>query len=64
VPIVLNSGSLNHLEPYGPVKACNGIAFFLPFYGYFIGASLGDKKWKERQCSIIISVTEAKRISS
>jgi hypothetical protein len=29
VPIVLKSGSLNPLEPSGPVKACNGIA--LPF---------------------------------
>jgi hypothetical protein len=29
VPIVLKSGSLNLLEPSGPVKACNGIA--LPF---------------------------------
>jgi hypothetical protein len=28
VPIVLKSGSLNLLEPSGPVKACNGIAFF------------------------------------
>jgi hypothetical protein len=27
VPIVLKSGSLNLLEPSGPVKACNGIAF-------------------------------------
>jgi hypothetical protein len=26
VPIVLKSGSLNHLEPSGPLKACNGIA--------------------------------------
>jgi hypothetical protein len=25
VPIVLKSGSLNLLEPSGPVKACNGI---------------------------------------
>jgi hypothetical protein len=30
VPIVLKSGSLNLLEPYGPVQACNGTA--LPFY--------------------------------
>jgi hypothetical protein len=30
VPIVLKSGSLNLLEPSGPVQACNGIA--LPFY--------------------------------
>jgi len=29
VPIVLKSGSLNLLEPLGPVQACNGIA--LPF---------------------------------
>jgi hypothetical protein len=29
VPIVLKSGSLNFLEPSGPVKACNGIA--LPY---------------------------------
>jgi hypothetical protein len=26
VPIVMKSGSLNLLEPSGPVKACNGIA--------------------------------------
>jgi hypothetical protein len=26
VPIVLKSGSLNILEPSGPVKACNEIA--------------------------------------
>jgi hypothetical protein len=32
VPIVLKSGSLNLLEPSGPVKACNGIACFL-IYG-------------------------------
>jgi hypothetical protein len=29
-PIVMKSGSLNLLEPSGPVQACNGIA--LPFY--------------------------------
>jgi hypothetical protein len=29
VPVVLKSGSLNLLEPSGPVQACNGIA--LPF---------------------------------
>jgi hypothetical protein len=26
VPIVLKSGSLNLLEPSGPVKGCNGVA--------------------------------------
>jgi len=35
VPNVLKSGSLNLLEPSGPVQACNGIAFFLfPFFYY------------------------------
>jgi hypothetical protein len=34
VPIVLKSGSLNLLEPSGPVKACNGIALPLPFTIY------------------------------
>jgi hypothetical protein len=29
VPIVLKSGSLNLLEPSGPVQACDGIAFVL-----------------------------------
>jgi hypothetical protein len=29
VLIVLKSGNLNFLEPSGPVKACNGIAFYL-----------------------------------
>jgi hypothetical protein len=33
VPIVLKSGSLNLLEPSGPVQACNGDCFtFLPTY--------------------------------
>ena len=28
VPIVLKSGSLNLLQPSGPVQGCNGIAFY------------------------------------
>jgi hypothetical protein len=33
----LKSGSLNLLEPSGPVKACNGIALpAYPFRGYLI----------------------------
>jgi len=36
VPIVLKSGSLNLLEPSGPVQACNGIALPLPFISYLI----------------------------
>jgi len=31
VPIVLKSGSLNLLEPSGPVQACNGIALPLHY---------------------------------
>jgi hypothetical protein len=30
--VVLKSGDLNLLEPYGPVQACNGIA--LPIHNY------------------------------
>ena len=30
MPIILKSGSLNLLEPSGPVQACNGFAFPLP----------------------------------
>ena len=37
MPIVLKSGSLNLLEPSGPLKACNGIA--LPFY-LFVGPNM------------------------
>ena len=40
VPIVLKFGSLNVLEPSGPVQACNGIA--LPLLVPFIT----NKKWK------------------
>ena len=31
MPTVLKSGSLNLLEPSGPLQACNGIALPLPF---------------------------------
>ena len=40
MPTVLKSGSLNLLEPSGPVHACNGIA--LPFtYSYMQGKNKG-----------------------
>jgi hypothetical protein len=38
VPIILKSGSLNFLEPSGPVKACNWIALHLPHNVYFVFA--------------------------
>jgi len=34
VLIVLKSGSLNLLEPSGPLQACNGIALPLPLLHY------------------------------
>ena len=41
VPIVLKSGSLNLLEPSGPVQACNGIALplLLPYLFIYIGSA-------------------------
>jgi len=30
--VVTKSGSLNFLEPSGPVQACNGTALLLPYY--------------------------------
>jgi hypothetical protein len=36
VPIFLKSGSLNLLEPSGPVQACNGITFYYKDLGFFI----------------------------
>jgi len=37
VPIVLKSGSLNLLEPSGPVQACNGIALpLLEFMSFLL----------------------------
>jgi hypothetical protein len=41
VTVVLKSGSLNFLEPLGPVEACNGIAFIyscliISWYGRYI----------------------------
>jgi hypothetical protein len=39
VPIVLKSGNLNLLEPYGPVQTCYGIA--LPFAGQNTVAATG-----------------------
>jgi hypothetical protein len=37
VPIVLKSGSLNLLEPSGPVKACIGIALLYVRMLYALG---------------------------
>jgi hypothetical protein len=49
VPIVIKSGSLNLLEPSGPVKACNGIA--LPFY------ITSTAKEKYRTAALCVSIS-------
>jgi hypothetical protein len=49
VPIVLKSGSLNLLEPSGPVQACNGIALTFTNKGSVTGLGRyldkGKCKW-------------------
>jgi hypothetical protein len=42
VPIVFKSGSLNLLEPYVPVKACNGIALLLLYLTFFCTISFNS----------------------
>jgi hypothetical protein len=46
VLIVLKSGSLNLLEPSGPVKACNGIALPLTFYLLLIMKFINESIWE------------------
>jgi hypothetical protein len=41
VPIVMKSGSLNLLEPSGPVQACNGIALHLSLHMFSITGGTG-----------------------
>ena len=46
MPSVLKCGSLNLLEPSGPVQACNGIALpFLPLIYSFIHSFTTDAKF-------------------
>jgi len=58
--VVTKSGSLNFLEPSGPLRACNGTA--LPFYGMYVGFSANADCTKIR-CSYGISImrSEIKR---
>jgi hypothetical protein len=46
VPIVLKSGSLNVLEPSGPVQACNGVA--LPFFLTLLNVNTNSSIWLNR----------------
>jgi hypothetical protein len=48
VPIVLKSGILNLLEPYGPVQACNGIALLLPLPLRIISVVCGTRNTIKR----------------
>jgi hypothetical protein len=56
VPIVLKSGSLNLLEPLGPVKACNGIALLLRLSekmvlgGTFVLRRVSDRRMGKIAC--------------
>jgi hypothetical protein len=61
VPIGMKSGSLNLLEPSGPVKACNGIALPLPLHVSSITCSPsgGLHKWYMEYCNIPSVVCEA-----
>ena len=45
MPIVLKSGSLNLLEPSGPVQVCNGVALPLPFMCVIISGALFVDVW-------------------
>jgi len=55
MPIVLKSGSLNHLEPSGPVQACNGIALPLSYslskekYLVFVSKETRNTSWDEQE---------------
>jgi len=55
--VVMKSGSLNFLEPSGPLQACNGTA--LPFYILWVrGAGTVFCSWHETQLNVsLISVT-------
>jgi hypothetical protein len=45
VPIVLKSENLKHLEPSGPVQACNGIALhFLYMFLCLLATHIGAKE--------------------
>ena len=61
--IVLQSGSLNLLEPSGPIQACNGIA--LPFLYYLIHSlvfSLEGWAWQEPEPSHVTGMALAQGI--
>jgi hypothetical protein len=45
VPIVLTSGSLNLLEPYGPIQACNEIVLHIYIYIYIYIYSINSAKY-------------------
>jgi hypothetical protein len=45
----VKSGSLNLLEPSGPVQACNGIALPLPLPERVQGIFLRTRKWLNTQ---------------
>jgi hypothetical protein len=64
VPIVLKSGSLNLLEPSGPVQACNGIALPLPLQYIYIQYTSEDQDGRIPKLTAImeVCVTDIQRI--
>jgi len=54
VPTVLKSGSLNLLEPSGPVQACNGIALPLPFYCFLSKCKWAKNKFWDICCMLYL----------
>jgi len=53
VPNVLKSGSLNLLEPSGPVQACNGITLPLPLPLYFTPPSWYCLLFRHHHCGTV-----------
>ena len=61
VPTVLKSGSLNLLEPSGPVQGCNGIAFCWFILSNYITVH-GAKKHKIRQNTLVKSFVQEHKL--
>ena len=53
VLIVLKSGSLNLLEPSGPVQVCNGIALPLPFISE--GYTKMHGQWNKKKSKMFVT---------
>jgi len=59
VPIVLKSGTLNLLEPSGPVQACNGIALRTEWQTRWIPEPVW-MSWRRKQFSPFVGNRKSK----